>query len=157
MRTKVVNIIILVHFSTPEHFRTLYKVIASFSKMVGKTPQYGRIHRILENNLFLQVFWFLAQKFRKRNCQFNCIIKLPKVVVFENMFFVHIGRLFMYLRMTEYIEYVQVFHFFLYFFFLEQKFCKGKCKFINYVYSLELWEIKNILVITLDLFLYPSG
>ena len=64
---------------------------------------------------------------------------------FRNIIYKHIGSLFIPLRLTEYIEYQLLFRFSGYFCFLEQKFRKGNCKFIDFMQFAISGKFKNII------------
>ena len=69
----------------------------------------------------------------------------PILGEFKNIFYKHIGSLFIPLRLTEYIEYPLLFRFSGYFCFLEQKFRKRNCEIIDFMQSAISEKFKNII------------
>ena len=74
---------------------------------------------------------------------------------FKNIFYKHIGSLFIPLMLTEYIEYQLSFRFSGYFCFLDQKFREKNCEFIDFMQSPVLGEFKNIIYIYIGSLFIP--
>ena len=107
-----------------------------------------RLTEYIEYQLLFRLsgyFCFLEQKFRKENCKFFDFMQSPILVYFKNIIYIHIGSLFIPLRLTEIIEYQLLFRFSGYFCFLVEKFSKGKCKLILFMKSTMSEEFKSII------------
>ena len=72
-------------------------------------------------------------------------MQFPILGEFKNIIFIHIGSLFIPLRLAQFIEYQLLFRFSGYFCFLEEKLSRGKCQLILFMKSTMSEEFKNII------------